>query len=1283
MKKSRGPCVFASVMALFSLAPPLLAAPPPSRAADPKPTPAAAEKNAVRESALQEPTESGAAALRWTARAPDAMVDFAVRRVEAQPDGALAGLAVAYSLAGRASAGHAARALAALGRREDDVGMQARWLSAELDPSQAAPPGLVRNFAILGPFQDSGGGLARREGPEGKGQTWGDPKASYAWGAYEVRWREVPSEVTSARGMPLDLLIRPRKESCSYLATKATVKTRASIVLYVAAGGSVRLIWDGVEAASSDEDHPSLVFDRLAAKIDATPGDHLLALKVCSGALDDDGRVRVHATDAGGKSLDLATSADLRMSSAFTKPAIVRVPTSLARAVDVGKDPSPERALIAAVVRSLGKSDDLRSPRAPGLSDKVASVKAQAADVLAMAGWIAPFGATRSGWLNLAAERAIDAGDMETASFAERRLGAARLSAGWIDWAMASIAREPLASDDDSEARLLRAMARGALRLESLRRLALTEMLETARRDDAGASISLWEEIARLAEGLDPSTHVRAKNALIKLSPEARDASWVRSMSVSGRAAVKATAEEALASGAISSDGELLDVAGALADAGLHDEARRALEKAVKLAPNRAALWASYAESLFQAGHKDEGALALDRARELEPAEVAYRSEASYRDEAEKLAHQSPGAKNKEDAAGDAASRDHEADTAYLVEPSVFLARKEKNPAVKGEVFDRQLHWTRAVTLHADRRVSQLIHYAREIVIEPRTQEDLYEAIPAEGEETEILRARVHRAKGGVAFAEEQKSEGGRPAIRWPDLKAGDVVEVAIRTWTSGPVGRRGDPPFYFVDYAGSVATHPLLYNDVIVDSPADRPLAVDVLHGKPDRLTDETKDGRRVVRMIWDQPSNVPDEPLAPNSSEVLPTIVGSTFANWKDFRDWYQSAVDGFTEPDDQVRRLAASLTHGKTTRDEKVRAIFDYVADDIRYVNYVSGEWWLPNRPQQLLARRQGDCDDKAILLITLLRALGIEATEVLVQTRYTAQPSLLLAPHAAVPVFDHGIAYLPGTGGAPGQWLDATSPQSRLGPLPSMDARALAVYATQGAPVVVKTPSASPVDHGVDGTWRVKLAPTGAGDLDASETHVGDHAFVLRSSLGQKDARAQWVEQNLVGGWFPTVEVDKDVDFDGNLPNGAGRVHYRAHSDGLARREGSELVLPVAPASTMTSQLAPLLKRHLPVVLPPNTAPSHQTRVIHVAPPPGYMAADLPKGGEENGGEFGYARLEIQREAGGGVMIKRTVVFDLSSIAVDKYEAWRAWLQRVDALLHRSIRFVPRDGKKGAS
>jgi hypothetical protein len=296
---------------------------------------------------------------------------------------------------------------------------------------------------------------------------------------------------------------------------------------------------------------------------------------------------------------------------------------------------------------------------------------------------------------------------------------------------------------------------------------------------------------------------------------------------------------------------------------------------------------------------------------------------------------------------------------------------------------------------------------------------------------------------------------------------------------------------------------------------------------------------------------------------------------------------------------------------------------------------------------------------------------------VQTRYTGQPSLLLSPKAAIPLFDHGIAYLPGAGGAPGQWLDATSPQSRLGPLPSMDARAVALYVSQGPPIAIKTPSASPDEHGVDGTWKIQLAASGAGDLDATERHVGDHAFVLRSSLGEKDARSQWVEQNLLAGWFPTVEVGKDVEFTSNLPQGAARMRYRAHSDGLARREADELVVPLAPSSTMTSQLAPLVKRTLPVVLPSNTAPSHQTRVIRVLPPAGYKAFALAKGGEENGGEFGYARVEIKTdpESPRGVLVKRTVVFDMSTIPLDKYDAWRAWLQRVDALLHRSVRFSP--------
>ncbi|MEO5728785.1 MAG: hypothetical protein ABI134_10005, partial [Byssovorax sp.] len=68
--------------------------------------------------------------------------------------------------------------------------------------------------------------------------------------------------------------------------------------------------------------------------------------------------------------------------------------------------------------------------------------------------------------------------------------------------------------------------------------------------------------------------------------------------------------------------------------------------------------------------------------------------------------------------------------------------------------------------------------------------------------------------------------------------------------------------------------------------------------------------------------------------------------------------------------------------------------------------------------------------------------------------------------------------------------------------------------------------------------------------------------------------------------------------------------------------------------------------------------------------------LPPGGDEPGGEFGRAHLEFARAAGkNAVVVKRSVVFDLSTIPVEKYAKWRGWLQRVDGLMHRMVRLVP--------
>ena len=65
-------------------------------------------------------------------------------------------------------------------------------------------------------------------------------------------------------------------------------------------------------------------------------------------------------------------------------------------------------------------------------------------------------------------------------------------------------------------------------------------------------------------------------------------------------------------------------------------------------------------------------------------------------------------------------------------------------------------------------------------------------------------------------------------------------------------------------------------------------------------------------------------------------------------------------------------------------------------------------------------------------------------------------------------------------------------------------------------------------------------------------MGDAAFRLRTSIKEPDARAQWIEQNLIGSWLSGVEVEKEVRFDGELGGGLAEVEYRARSGSLARR-----------------------------------------------------------------------------------------------------------------------------------
>ncbi len=1215
--------------------------------------------------------------VRYTDVTPDGMVEAARARAVAPsaPDHQVLGaIAAIVSLADRATDGASEKALGAIAtsgasaETREQAALAKRAMSSDEGEAAGiaadAALGILTHVAILGPFRDTGGGLSRKEGPEAKGGIAFDPKEDDSWGTVQVAWREVPESYAQAQGIPLDVFIEPRRESCTYLGSRIDVAKAGPIVVQLGATGTARLMFDGADLGQNEELETALNFDRIAAKVEATAGEHVVMAKVCTGALDDDGRVRIRVTGATVKS-DIQPP---KGAIAIGKQAITKTPTVLMKSLATAA--TADELLDAILLRTIGGADDAKSPRAPGLLDQLTHLVPDDADRLAMAGWVAPSGANRSGWLHQAAVVGLRTHDERARKFAERRLVAQHLQARMPDWARAA-ANTSLKGDTDAEAVLTQAVVNEGLGVDALRLDAL-HSLEAYADAHADVPNGFLDQLAKSAVASDPARATWARKKL--RGRGARGLAFVESVARSGtRAEVVTAARVALQTGAVEDADDVVRMIRAVGAAGAHDEALQLAAIGVGMAPNEDDTWAALAEQTRGADRKKAEKIAnafgaptpealidaaLRRARELQPGEARYRAQLELAGRGKHVVTDKP--------------QTHD-DEKYMVPAQTFLARRAPIPP-QPDVFDRQLHWVRAVVMHDDRRVSQMIQYARQIVVAPRSQEELYEEIPSEGDLTEILKARVHRKDGGVEFPLEEQNEGRRPRIRWPELFPGDVVEVAIRTWTANAVGGRADPPYYFLDYAGSTSKSPIMYNEVDVEAPPSAPIYIDVLHaaaGTYER-TEHDENGRHVTKLVWTKPVTVSEEPLAPALSETVPLIMGSTFKSWADFRKWYQEAVRGFTEPDAQVTRLAGELTKGKTTREQKLKAIFDFVADDIRYVNYQSGEFWLPNRPQQLLARREGDCDDKAILLITLLRAVGIDAQEVMVQTRETGQPSVVSAKNVAVPLFDHGIAFLPGPNG--GQYLDATSPQSRLGPLPSMDTRAVALRLDSGPAEIVQLPPGSPDDHGADVTWSMTLKEGGAGDIAGEEHHSGDSAFFLRTGLKEADARAQYVEENMLTGWFSTVRVDKDVSFDSDLGAGAVRVKYAAHSDSLARREGHDLVVPLSPSWTYSSAFAPLVTRTLPVVLPPNYAPSHQTRTLRITAPVGYTWTEVAPGGEVLGGDFGRASLEVTRDAQNPriLVVKRKMTLDQHVIPVDKYPAWRAFLQRVDALMHRTVR-----------
>jgi hypothetical protein len=105
---------------------------------------------------------------------------------------------------------------------------------------------------------------------------------------------------------------------------------------------------------------------------------------------------------------------------------------------------------------------------------------------------------------------------------------------------------------------------------------------------------------------------------------------------------------------------------------------------------------------------------------------------------------------------------------------------------------------------------------------------------------------------------------------------------------------------------------------------------------------------------------------------------------ASWEAVGRWFDGLLAQVSRGAEPVRRKAQELIAGVPEPRRRIEILTDFARRQVRYVAVEVGiGGYRPSPPQQVAERLWGDCKDKALLLIDLLREAGVEAYPALIR------------------------------------------------------------------------------------------------------------------------------------------------------------------------------------------------------------------------------------------------------------------------------------------------------------
>lgn len=320
-------------------------------------------------------------------------------------------------------------------------------------------------------------------------------------------------------------------------------------------------------------------------------------------------------------------------------------------------------------------------------------------------------------------------------------------------------------------------------------------------------------------------------------------------------------------------------------------------------------------------------------------------------------------------------------------------------------------------------------------------------------------------------------SESKLKVIIFPDLKVGSKTHFVAESIQHTPDFANN---YFWSHYFTPFST--IKHAEVRFSHDPEIRIQVDGYGMKGGLLTRNGTD-EKSVRYVYSfsQKEASPPERGMISSQDFSPHFAASSFKSYSEVAKAYRDRALPKSVVTPEIVAHAKKVVGAASTTQDKVKKLYAWVSRNIRYLGVYAGSGgYVPHSAENVLRVKYGDCKDHATLLESLLRAVGVESSQVLINSGR----SYKLPEIPGFNAFDHVITYVPELD----LFLDSTSRFAPMGILP---------LGVVGKPVLIvstgrltNTPKDDPEKNRTVTMTRMKLREDGS---IVGKTIVGQHGY----------------------------------------------------------------------------------------------------------------------------------------------------------------------------------------------